>query len=178
MARLAPDAPTPRSETPCVVGFAVRLPARRKSVKPGTCRRRSSSVSAAVVSSSTDVSKTTLAGVSSSRASVRTTVTCSEIRRGESVIVIERNGGWISTVVFSKSFELTSSKALAETSMLKTNEPRSSVRVSTVRSDARSRAFSPDSQNLVMVQFESTRAIADVCFFCVLSVFSVYSVVI
>src|SRR6266851_632540 len=40
--RLAPVAPMPRSETPCVVGFATRLDERRNKVKPGTLRRRSS----------------------------------------------------------------------------------------------------------------------------------------
>src|SRR6185503_12587687 len=45
-ARLAPFAPTPRNETPCDVGFAVRLPDRRNKVKPGTCRSTSSIVSA------------------------------------------------------------------------------------------------------------------------------------
>ena len=47
-ARDAPLAPTPRSDTPCDVGFAMRLPERRKSVKPGTCRSASSVVGAAV----------------------------------------------------------------------------------------------------------------------------------
>src|SRR6267378_327470 len=40
--RLAPVDPMPRSETPCVVGFATTLEERRNRVKPGTLRRRSS----------------------------------------------------------------------------------------------------------------------------------------
>src|SRR5579884_2846399 len=40
--RLAPEPPTPRRDTPCVVGFATMLDVRRNSVKPGTSRRRSS----------------------------------------------------------------------------------------------------------------------------------------
>ncbi len=39
VARLAPFAPTPRNDTPWVVGFANRLPERRKSENPGACRR-------------------------------------------------------------------------------------------------------------------------------------------
>ena len=35
-ARLAPLAPTPLRDTPCVVGLAVRLPERRNRLKPGT----------------------------------------------------------------------------------------------------------------------------------------------
>jgi hypothetical protein len=35
-ARLAPLAPVPRRETPCVVGLAVRLPARLNNWKPAT----------------------------------------------------------------------------------------------------------------------------------------------
>src|SRR5580693_5310352 len=47
-ARLAPLAPNPRRETPCVVGFAVRLLDRRYKLNPGTWRRSSSSRSAGV----------------------------------------------------------------------------------------------------------------------------------
>src|ERR1041385_4462352 len=36
--RLAPDEPRPRSDTPCVVGFAARLDERRKRLKPGPMR--------------------------------------------------------------------------------------------------------------------------------------------
>ena len=45
-ARLAPLAPSPRSETPCDVGFAVWLPDLRSSEKPGTWRSLSSVASA------------------------------------------------------------------------------------------------------------------------------------
>src|SRR6185503_20314354 len=45
-ARLAPFAPTPRNETPCVVGFAVKPPERRNNEKPGVWRSTSSIVSA------------------------------------------------------------------------------------------------------------------------------------
>src|SRR5215471_11904451 len=41
--RLAPEDPRPRSDTPCVVGWATRLEVRRKRLKPGTMRSRSSS---------------------------------------------------------------------------------------------------------------------------------------
>ena len=45
-ARLAPLAPTPRIDTPMVVGLEVLLPERRKRLKPGTWRRTSSSANA------------------------------------------------------------------------------------------------------------------------------------
>ena len=75
-ARDAPLAPTPRSDTPCEVGFALRLPERRKSVKPGTCRNASSVVDAAVVCIvAWRVITTTLAGVSLKRVFVCVAVT-------------------------------------------------------------------------------------------------------
>src|SRR4051795_12389352 len=74
-ARDAPLAPTPRSETPCDVGLALRLPERRKSVNPGTCRNASSVVDAAVVCIASRVITTTLAGVSLSRVFVCVAVT-------------------------------------------------------------------------------------------------------
>ena len=87
MARLAPDAPTPRKLTPCEVGFAVRLPERRKSVKPGTCLSTSSKVSAAVVLRSSGDSMMTLAAVSLTRVAARSAVTviCSATVAGDSV---------------------------------------------------------------------------------------------
>lgn len=74
-AREAPLAPIPRSETPCEVGLAVRLPERRKSVNPGTCRSASSVVAAAVVVRAWRVITTTLAGVSPNRDGVCVAVT-------------------------------------------------------------------------------------------------------
>src|SRR6266704_1227026 len=59
-ARLGPLAPNPRSDTPCVVGFATRLLERRKSEKPGTCRSRSSKVRAGFASKSGSESCTAL----------------------------------------------------------------------------------------------------------------------
>src|ERR1051326_598679 len=45
-ARLAPFAPTPRSDTPCDVGLAVRPPERRNNENPGAWRNTSSIVNA------------------------------------------------------------------------------------------------------------------------------------
>src|SRR2546423_13276643 len=70
-ARLAPDAPTPRRLTPCDVGFDVRLLVRRKSVKPGTCLSKSSSVSAAVVERASGEKTVRVDGVSLRRAAAR-----------------------------------------------------------------------------------------------------------
>jgi hypothetical protein len=74
-ARDAPLAPTPRSDTPCDVGFALRLPDRRKSVKPGTWRSASSVVDAAVVCIASREITTTLVGVSPRRIFVCVAVT-------------------------------------------------------------------------------------------------------
>src|ERR1043165_1388253 len=74
-ARDAPLAPTPRSETPCEVGLAVRLPVRRERGKPGPGRRASSRVGDGEVASVVLSSTTTLAGVSASRVFVRVAVT-------------------------------------------------------------------------------------------------------
>ncbi len=57
-ARLAPLAPSPRSETPCDVGFAVWLPERRSKLKPGTWRSLSSVVSGPHCSSCLSVTTT------------------------------------------------------------------------------------------------------------------------
>ena len=43
-ARLAPLGPTPRSDTPCVVGCPTRLDDRRNKLNDGTWRSKSSSV--------------------------------------------------------------------------------------------------------------------------------------
>ena len=74
-ARLAPLAPTPRSETPCEVGFATRLPDRRNRVKPGTWRSASSRVRAAVAARSSGPSTIVSAAVSLARIGVRVAVT-------------------------------------------------------------------------------------------------------
>ena len=55
--------------------MAKRLPERRNRLKPGTWRRVSSTVGAAVAAISSDDRTTTLAGVSPSRRSVRVAVT-------------------------------------------------------------------------------------------------------
>jgi len=68
--RLAPDDPRPRSVTPCVVGFATSDDVRRKRLKPGTERSRSSN-SAPGVCSRVALSMTEiLAGVSAEICSV------------------------------------------------------------------------------------------------------------
>src|SRR3954467_3212288 len=87
---LAPLAPTPRTDAPCVVGFAVRLLLRRNNVNPGTWRKASSSVTAALLLSSFDVSTTTFAAVCSRRVGIRSPVTTivSATGDGWSVITI------------------------------------------------------------------------------------------
>ena len=62
--RLAPDPDTPRSVTPCVVGFATRDDERRKRLKPGVLRSASSIAPAAEVRSSADDTIVALAAVS------------------------------------------------------------------------------------------------------------------
>ena len=64
-ARLAPDPDTPRSVTPCVVGFATREEERRNKVNPGVVRSASSSAPAAMLVSSADVSTVELAALGS-----------------------------------------------------------------------------------------------------------------
>ena len=80
----------PRSETPCVVGLAVRLPDRRNSWNPGTWRNASSAAGAAVTARSSWSRTTTLAGVSpivrGMRAAV--TVTSSDARAADKVTAI------------------------------------------------------------------------------------------
>src|SRR5687767_13534360 len=72
--RLAPEPETPRSVTPCVVGFATRDDDRRNKLKPGVLRSTSSSEPAADVSSSADVSTVVASGVDK-RAAPRDAVT-------------------------------------------------------------------------------------------------------
>src|SRR5581483_5837610 len=74
-ARLAPLAPSPRSETPCAVGLLVRLPLRRKSVKPGTWRSLSSSISAPELPRASAESVTAGAEESLAGSAVRVAVT-------------------------------------------------------------------------------------------------------
>jgi len=82
--RLAPVDPVARSETPCVVGFATTLDERRKRLKPGICRSRSSS-SAPGMSCSCPASNVVMAaGVSLER----TLFTVTLVLRGGGV------GGW------------------------------------------------------------------------------------
>ena len=78
--RLAPLAPSPRSETPCVVGFAFRLDERRNIENPTVCRSTSSSTGAADEAMSAFPSVATLAGVSPIRVSVRLAVTMTSSR--------------------------------------------------------------------------------------------------
>src|SRR5437773_9611442 len=74
-ARLAPLAPTPRSDPPCEVGFAVRLPDLRNNEKPGIWRSASSTVREAVVERSSLDNTAMLAAVMLTRVSVRDAVT-------------------------------------------------------------------------------------------------------
>jgi hypothetical protein len=92
-AREAPLPPTPLRETPWDVGLAVRLPDRRKSVKPGTCRRTSSIGDAGAAARSSEERATTLAGVSRTRAGARAAVTVrvSEKTARESTISTRRS---------------------------------------------------------------------------------------
>ena len=62
--RLAPEPDTPRSVTPCVVGFATRDDERRNRLKPGVLRSASSIAPAAEVRSSADDTIVALAAVS------------------------------------------------------------------------------------------------------------------
>src|SRR6185503_15651063 len=75
--RLDPEPDTPRSVTPCVVGFATRDDDRRKSVNPGVDRSASSSAPAAMLASSADVKTVELAALGS-RSAPRVAVTTTE----------------------------------------------------------------------------------------------------
>ena len=80
--RLAPVPPRPRSVTPCAVGFDTREDVRRNRVKPGTILSASSSVSAALVSSST-AGRTVIVTAGSARGrSVREDVTFTASKKG------------------------------------------------------------------------------------------------
>src|SRR3990172_4970723 len=65
----------PRSESPCAVGCATTLEVRRKRLKPGTWRSKSSTVCAADWRTSSRVSTVTLAGASPEACSRRVGVT-------------------------------------------------------------------------------------------------------
>src|SRR5262245_37454197 len=75
--RLDPDPATPRSVTPCVVGFATRDEDRRNSVNPGVERSASSKAPAAMLLSSADVNTVELAALGS-RSAPRVAVTTTE----------------------------------------------------------------------------------------------------
>src|SRR4029079_3807631 len=68
---------TPRSVTPCVVGFATRDDERRNNVKPGVRRSASSSAPAAMLLNSADVSTVELAALGN-RSAPRVAVTTTE----------------------------------------------------------------------------------------------------
>src|SRR6185437_8485021 len=74
----------PRSETPCDLGFAVRLAERRKRANPGTWRSMSSTVKAGVEATSFSERNTVLPGASERRSCVRLaeTITCSLAAEG------------------------------------------------------------------------------------------------
>ena len=85
--RLAPEPETPRSVTPCVVGFATRDDERRNRLKPGVFRSASSTAPAADVRSSADDTIVELAAVSTPVAPRdAVTVTDSVSGRGYSMI--------------------------------------------------------------------------------------------
>src|SRR5688572_3522572 len=83
--RLAPLAPTPRSETPCVVGFALRLLERRKIENPTDCRKTSSIAGDAADSIALREMIETLAGVSAMRVSILAAVTVTSSLMGPGV---------------------------------------------------------------------------------------------
>ena len=75
--RLDPEPDTPRSVTPCVVGFATRDDERRNNVKPGVDRSASSSAPAAMLLNSAEVSTVELAALGN-RSAPRVAVTTTE----------------------------------------------------------------------------------------------------
>ena len=91
--RLAPEPDTPRSVTPCVVGFDTRDDERRNRLKPGVFRSASSSEPAADVSSSAEVTTVVASGVAS-RAAPRDAVTTTVSTSG---------AGWRTTRTLSAS---------------------------------------------------------------------------
>src|SRR5450756_757428 len=89
--RLAPEDPMPRSEMPWVVGLAARLEERRKRLKPGTSRRRSSRLVPGLCCRATLSSTVTLAGVSAEIFST----TVMEVLTGSSSGGFRAGGGWV-----------------------------------------------------------------------------------
>src|ERR1043165_2720171 len=85
-ARLAPFAPTPRNETPCDVGLAVRPPERRNNENPGACRNTSSIVNAPDNAISRLPSASSLVGAAGIRSSSAVTTMRSIIAAGSSRI--------------------------------------------------------------------------------------------
>src|SRR5689334_20881134 len=129
-ARLAPFAPTPRSETPCDVGFAVKPPERRNNENPVAWRNTSSIVNAPDKAISRLPSAYSLVGVGGIRSSPALTTMRSIIAAGSSRIC---SG---SLAAGPASFMRTVSKPAACTvnmpaalSLNSANSPRSSVRV-------------------------------------------------
>ena len=90
--RLWPLGPIPRSDTPCVVGCAARLLARRKRLKVGIWRRTSSATSAGEALISSLVRTLTLAGTSPSRCSVRVAVTATVSSSAPGAITMSTSG--------------------------------------------------------------------------------------
>ena len=89
--RLAPDPDTPRSVTPCVVGFATRDDERRNRLNPGVFRNASSIAPAADVSSSADDTIDALAAVSTPEAP-RDAVTVTDSVSGRGCSTMRRRG--------------------------------------------------------------------------------------
>ncbi len=73
--RLTPLGPMPRSDTPCAVGCDDKLLVRRKRLKVGTCRSRSSATTAGELSIVSASRMLMLAGMLPRRSSVRDGVT-------------------------------------------------------------------------------------------------------
>src|SRR5450756_1331400 len=89
--RLAPEDPMPRSEMPWVVGLAARLEERRKRLKPGTSRRRSSRLVPGLCCRAVLSSVVMLAGVSAEIFST----TVMEVLTGSSSGGFRVGGGWV-----------------------------------------------------------------------------------
>jgi hypothetical protein len=78
----------PRSATPCDVGFETRDDVRRNSVNPGTSFNASSSVTAAIVSSSDEGSTVIVTVGSALGTSLRDEVTLTASKKGAGCKVI------------------------------------------------------------------------------------------
>src|SRR5450759_1892413 len=89
--RLAPEDPMPRSEMPWVVGLAARLEERRKRLKPGTSRRRSSRFVPGLSCRAVLSRVVTLAGVSAEIFSTKVM----EVLTGSSFGGAGVGGGWV-----------------------------------------------------------------------------------